>query len=145
DRRHRRGQRRGHRGTRIPQRAHCRSDPGHLAGARLGRGHAGALQPGRAAQEHPTGVESRVSSYVTPGHDDRDETVTSSPAPETRNAVLARVYALLLARAGETQVELPLDATRRACEVLGDIHTAAPTITVTGTNGKTSTARMIDS
>lgn len=58
---------------------------------------------------------------------------------------LARVYALLLARAGETQVELRLDATRRACELLGDIHTAAPTITVTGTNGKTSTARMIDS
>ena len=34
---------------------------------------------------------------------------------------LARVYAALLARAGETQVELRLDATRRACELLGDI------------------------
>ncbi|WP_035280738.1 bifunctional folylpolyglutamate synthase/dihydrofolate synthase [Brevibacterium album] len=57
---------------------------------------------------------------------------------------LARVYAALLARAGETLVELRLDATRRACELLGDIHTAAPAITVTGTNGKTSTARMVD-
>ena len=64
---------------------------------------------------------------------------------EATRAELARVYALLLARAGETQIELRLDATRRACEVLGDIHTAAPTITITGTNGKTSTARMIDS
>ncbi|MCI4009933.1 Mur ligase family protein [Brevibacterium sp. ZH18] len=62
----------------------------------------------------------------------------------TAAAQLARVYALLLARAGETQIELRLDATRRACELLGDIHTAAPVITVTGTNGKTSTARMID-
>lgn len=64
---------------------------------------------------------------------------------EATRAELARVYALLLARAGETQIELRLDATRWACEVLGDIHTAAPTITITGTNGKTSTARMIDS
>ena len=86
-----------------------------------------------------------MSTEATNGHGDRDEAGTGSPAPETAKAELARVYALLLARAGETQVELRLDATRRACEVLGDIHTSAPTITVTGTNGKTSTARMLDS
>lgn len=57
---------------------------------------------------------------------------------------LARAQALLQARAGETEVELRLDATRRACELLGDIHTSAPVITVTGTNGKTSTVRMVD-
>ncbi|MCM1012216.1 folylpolyglutamate synthase/dihydrofolate synthase family protein [Brevibacterium sp. XM4083] len=57
---------------------------------------------------------------------------------------LTRVYATLLARAGEAAVEVRLDATRRAVELLGDIHRAAPVITVTGTNGKTSTARMID-
>ena len=57
---------------------------------------------------------------------------------------LARAQALLQARAGETEVELRLDATRRACELLGDIHTSAPVITVTGTNGKTSTVRMIE-
>lgn len=74
-----------------------------------------------------------------------DDAVTEPVVDEATRAELARVYALLLARAGETQVELRLDATRRACEVLGDIHTAAPTITITGTNGKTSTARMIDS
>src|SRR5699024_7965568 len=86
-----------------------------------------------------------MSTEATNGHGDRDEAGTGSPAPETAKAELARVYVLLLARAGENQVELRLDATRRACEVLGDIHTAAPTITVTGTNGKTSTARMLDS
>ncbi|MGO1289935.1 MAG: bifunctional folylpolyglutamate synthase/dihydrofolate synthase [Brevibacterium linens] len=79
-----------------------------------------------------------------------EEETDPEPLPEpvvdeATRAELARVYARLLARAGETQVELRLDATRRACEVLGDIHTAAPTITITGTNGKTSTARMIDS
>lgn len=79
--------------------------------------------------------------------DDRSEDETPAPPvdDDATRAELARVYALLLARAGESQVELRLDATRRACEILGDIHTAAPTITVTGTNGKTSTARMLDS
>lgn len=64
---------------------------------------------------------------------------------EQSESQLVRVYAALLARAGETQIEVRLDATRRACELLGDIHQAAPVITVTGTNGKTSTAAMIDS
>ncbi|WP_193096207.1 bifunctional folylpolyglutamate synthase/dihydrofolate synthase [Brevibacterium sp. FME17] len=64
---------------------------------------------------------------------------------ETPDSQIVRVYAALLARAGETQIEVRLDATRRACELLGDIHQAAPVITVTGTNGKTSTVRMIDS
>ncbi|WP_193102027.1 bifunctional folylpolyglutamate synthase/dihydrofolate synthase [Brevibacterium aurantiacum] len=63
---------------------------------------------------------------------------------EQSDSQLVPVYASLLARAGETQIEVRLDATRRACELLGDIHQAAPVITVTGTNGKTSTARMID-
>ena len=52
--------------------------------------------------------------------------------------------AALQARAGETEIELRLDATLRACELLGDIHRAAPVIMIAGTNGKTSTARMID-
>ncbi|RBP64295.1 dihydrofolate synthase/folylpolyglutamate synthase [Brevibacterium sanguinis] len=72
---------------------------------------------------------------------DRD---TAGPTDEGSAADLARVWAELLARAGETQVEVRLDATRRACELLGDIHRAAPVIMVTGTNGKTSTGRMIE-
>lgn len=59
-------------------------------------------------------------------------------------AELARVQAALQARAGEAQPELRLDSTRQACELLGDIHESAPVITVTGTNGKTSTVRMVD-
>ncbi|WP_349828912.1 bifunctional folylpolyglutamate synthase/dihydrofolate synthase [Brevibacterium litoralis] len=66
------------------------------------------------------------------------------PADPRGTADLARVYAALLARAGETLVEKRLDATLRACELLGDVHRAAPVVTVTGTNGKTSTARMVD-
>ena len=37
-----------------------------------------------------------------------------------------------------------LDAVARAVEILGDVHRAAPVIHITGTNGKTSTACMIE-
>jgi len=55
------------------------------------------------------------------------------------------VYAALLDRIGESNPEPRLDATRRAVELLGDPHRAAPVIHITGTNGKTSTSRMIES
>ncbi|MRG58481.1 dihydrofolate synthase [Agromyces sp. CFH 90414] len=55
------------------------------------------------------------------------------------------VYADLLARIGERAPEPRLGATRRAVELLGDLHRAAPVIHLTGTNGKTSTARIIES
>lgn len=58
---------------------------------------------------------------------------------------LREVYAELLARQPENQIEVRLDATRRAVELLGNVHTAAPVIHIAGTNGKSSTARMIDS
>ena len=54
-----------------------------------------------------------------------------------------RVYGELLARAPENKMAPRLDAVRRAVEILGDVHRAAPVIHITGTNGKTSTARMI--
>lgn len=56
-----------------------------------------------------------------------------------------RVYEELLDRVGEGQPEPRLAPTRRACELLGDVHQAWPMIHVTGTNGKSSTARIIDS
>jgi len=56
-----------------------------------------------------------------------------------------RVEAALYARIGEQSPEHRLSATRRAVELLGDPHLAYPVIHVTGTNGKTSTARMAES
>ncbi|ROP64466.1 folylpolyglutamate synthase/dihydrofolate synthase family protein [Curtobacterium sp. ZW137] len=56
-----------------------------------------------------------------------------------------RVEAALYARIGEQSPEHRLTATRRAVELLGDPHLAYPVIHVTGTNGKTSTARMTES
>jgi len=56
-----------------------------------------------------------------------------------------RVEAALYARIGEQSPEHRLTATRRAVELLGDPHLAYPVIHITGTNGKTSTARMTES
>ncbi|MGV8969095.1 MAG: bifunctional folylpolyglutamate synthase/dihydrofolate synthase [Microbacteriaceae bacterium] len=55
------------------------------------------------------------------------------------------VYEDLLARIGEATPQPRLEATRRAVELLGDPQRAYPIIHVTGTNGKTSTSRMIES
>ncbi|MCW4464669.1 bifunctional folylpolyglutamate synthase/dihydrofolate synthase [Glutamicibacter sp. MNS18] len=58
---------------------------------------------------------------------------------------LERVYTQLLARAPENKMEPRMAPMFRAMEVLGEPQKACPVIHITGTNGKTSTARMIES
>lgn len=58
---------------------------------------------------------------------------------------LGRVYAELLARAPENKIEPRMEPMFRAMEILGEPQKIAPVIHITGTNGKTSTARMIES
>ena len=55
------------------------------------------------------------------------------------------VYVDLLSRVGEQAPQPRLDATRRVVELLGDPQRSYPIIHVTGTNGKTSTSRIIES
>lgn len=54
------------------------------------------------------------------------------------------VYAELLVRIGEANPQPRLEPTRRVCELLGDPQRSAPVVHITGTNGKTSTSRMIE-
>jgi dihydrofolate synthase / folylpolyglutamate synthase len=54
------------------------------------------------------------------------------------------VYAELLGRAPENKMEPRLGPLFRAMDVLGEPNKAFPIIHITGTNGKTSTARMIE-
>ncbi len=70
--------------------------------------------------------------------------VDPSPADGDDDEV-RRVQAALYARIGEQSPEHRLSATRRAVELLGDPHLSYPVIHITGTNGKTSTARMTES
>ena len=56
----------------------------------------------------------------------------------------AEVEAALLGRWPESRLEPSLDRIQALTELLGDPQRAYPVIHLTGTNGKTSTARMID-
>lgn len=59
-------------------------------------------------------------------------------------ATLAEAEDALLSRWPETRLEPSLDRIQAFVELLGDPQFAAPLIHLTGTNGKTSTSRMID-
>lgn len=67
------------------------------------------------------------------------------PDAEELEAEVERVLESLYSRIGEGSPEPRLHATRRVVELLGDVHEAYPVVHITGTNGKTSTARMIES
>ncbi|MGF1664191.1 MAG: bifunctional folylpolyglutamate synthase/dihydrofolate synthase [Kineosporiaceae bacterium] len=56
----------------------------------------------------------------------------------------AGLEAEILARAPEHTPHPSLDRVRWVCEYLGDPQAAYPVVHLTGTNGKTSTARMVD-
>lgn len=86
--------------------------------------------------ENPLGDLSPFS-----GDDDADYDFDDSEYAEAG----AAVYDELLARLGEAAPQPRLEATRRVVELLGDPHRAYPIIHITGTNGKTSTSRMIES
>jgi len=58
---------------------------------------------------------------------------------------LARVEEVLSSRWPETQIEPSLDRIAHLMTLLGDPQLAYPVIHITGTNGKSSTARMIES
>ncbi len=73
-----------------------------------------------------------------------DDPEADFEAAEHRLAADA-AYEQLLARVGEGAPQPRLEPTRRAVELLGDVHRAAPVVHITGTNGKTSTSRMIES
>src|SRR3954447_24332581 len=57
---------------------------------------------------------------------------------------LARVERELLARWPESRLEPSLTRINALVDLLGSPHSAMPVIQVAGTNGKTTTARMID-
>lgn len=67
-----------------------------------------------------------------------------TPDPDTLRRLLD-VEQAILARAPESDVDPTLDPVREVMNLLGDPQRAYPVVHLTGTNGKTSTTRMIDS
>ena len=64
--------------------------------------------------------------------------------PENQKA-LDIIYQALLKRWPETRIEPSLERILAVCDALGSPQLSYPTVHITGTNGKTSTSRMIDS
>jgi dihydrofolate synthase / folylpolyglutamate synthase len=73
--------------------------------------------------------------------DSRDPDETAAPRPAL---TFEEAEDALLSRWPETRMEPSLDRIRAFTELLGDPQRAYPVIHLTGTNGKTSTSRMID-
>ena len=73
---------------------------------------------------------------------------TTGPTPAAPAPRLARTYAevedALLSRWPETRIDPTLDRIRDFLALLGDPQDGYPVVHLTGTNGKTSTARMIE-
>ncbi|WP_022873146.1 bifunctional folylpolyglutamate synthase/dihydrofolate synthase [Nesterenkonia alba] len=75
--------------------------------------------------------------------------MSETPAPGTPQEPVdhfsvASVYAEMLSRAPESDMQPRLEPVQLAVDILGEPHRSAPVIHVGGTNGKTSTARMIE-
>ena len=70
--------------------------------------------------------------------------MNETPAAPRLAQSYAEVEDALLSRWPETRLEPSLDRIRAFTELLGDPQASYPVIRLTGTNGKTSTSRMID-
>ena len=71
------------------------------------------------------------------------EHLRKQAAKEARMAA-DEVYQAILARAPEHDIDPTLDRVRAVCELLGDPQKAYRVVHLTGTNGKTSTSRMVE-
>lgn len=60
------------------------------------------------------------------------------------HAQVAAIYAAIVARAPEHKIQPSLDRVRRALDLMGNPQESFRVIHITGTNGKTSTARMVE-
>jgi len=97
-------------------------------------------------------IEGEVDEdFADDAAEERDERASHEAAlakAEDEVALDARVqeiYQSIVARAPEHEIDPTLDRVKLALDILGDPQNSYPSIHITGTNGKTSTSRMIDS
>src|SRR5690606_4929404 len=72
-----------------------------------------------------------------------DETAAATARAQAETEV-HRIYTQILERAPEHDVQPSLERVQQVCELLGEPQRAYPVIHLTGTNGKTSTARVLE-
>lgn len=87
-----------------------------------------------------------MSKDFSNGDFSSDDSYELDPAELDEYARASQLVATELeTRFGEGNPQPRLEPTRRVVELLGDVHRAYPVIHVAGTNGKTSTSRLIES
>lgn len=69
---------------------------------------------------------------------------TAAPSPDELAAAVRRVQQEILSRAPEAVIDPSLDRIAGVLDLLGSPQLSFPVLALTGTNGKTSTARMVD-
>lgn len=89
----------------------------------------------------PTGLDGRGSLSEEEAH--LEDLRTAARAIETGER-MRRIEAQILARAPEHQVQPSLERVEMVLDILGNPERAYRTVHITGTNGKTSTARMVE-
>ena len=119
---------------RTPVSLLTRAAPGRVAAARAGRGRPAQRRPDRGGDDGERG--DALSCPVELGE---------APPKVSPLVTLQRVLAELATRyPAEDQMVPDLDRIRLLCDLLGSPQRAYPAIHLTGTNGKSSTARMVD-
>ncbi len=73
------------------------------------------------------------------------EAALAKAEDDALDARVQEIYQSIVARAPEHDIDPTLDRVKLALDILGDPQNSYPSIHITGTNGKTSTSRMIDS
>ncbi len=72
------------------------------------------------------------------------EALTDAAHSARMEARVEEIYQEIIARVPEHQVQPTLDRVQETLDILGDPQNSYPSVHITGTNGKTSTTRMID-
>ncbi|WPP29821.1 bifunctional tetrahydrofolate synthase/dihydrofolate synthase [Streptomyces sp. CL7] len=88
-------------------------------------------------------IEAGIRTLRTQGGPPQAD-VPARPADPEVDKALREVEAELATRWGETKLEPSVDRISALMDVLGEPQRSYPSIHITGTNGKTSTARMIE-
>ena len=107
---------------------------------------AGAVEPTDPADLGPDmskAIASEIAS-ATADLDDQAPDGTTDLVPDSPPLTLGYVESLLDARRNEVQISPTLDRITLLLDVLGNPQRSYPVIMIAGTNGKTSTARMVD-
>ena len=89
-------------------------------------------------------IEAGSRTLRTQGAGAAEADVPGRPADPATDRALREVEADLATRWGETKLEPSVSRIAALMDVLGEPQRAYPSIHITGTNGKTSTARMIE-